>query len=779
MNRISRTNFSKLAFVSSVGLLTYLHVPNASAVFKEQTMNQACMAEQAGFALNCTANDIQVSQVTNITDLEGNPQVECVLGQPVTFKADVTVITTAQNRYDYSIYLPEGEWSAQEFNTNNTCSILLGEADDNPGVDLEDNLDSCADITKRGGAGTHVYTGETITLTCLDADSSGRADFNYCAAWHNKAQADCSIDNPAAPGTPSKCRCDTFDIDVFIAPEPPKITKTVTPTSASEPSGTFTYSVKIERQANEVSSLFIHKIEDIITSDSVISDDTPSLHEYTFDVTNVTDYGVKQGNLTLLNPGGLDSCLNLGISPTTPFELSPTTTTFECKFQIKIDDENLPSSSTPEAYQDFVRLTLRDKNGNDVGNNSCSAPSTAAVSNPNCSTQAEVKVENVNPTITVTKEANPISVPETLDGTNVTYDVTVKNNSSFESLEIISLLDTVGNNTAVNLAGDDDCKVGSVVAPNGQCMFSYTQSVNGIPSATISNSVEVKAKDNEQVIVNDDDTAIVTITNSPGMIKLTKTANPTSVTESGADVEFTFEIKNTSPVDSITLKDLQDTDFGTLFDSNGFLGSCNFYDQVLAPNGMMSCTYTTLLSGEPNVDHENIATVTGITEDTLFCTDFTGETPCPCSNGISCLEEVSASDNATVAFINEPVNVALSVDLAVTLDISITNNSSYDSVNLDSLTIAGFEISTDVDGPTTGGKFEITFSDCDTNLDAQPEVIAPLSSYDCSFTANLLDASSTNTFSIATGADLKIVVSDNDSTPANNVAVNVKAQLEN
>lgn len=41
-------------------------ITTANASFFPQKMDQACMAEQAGFNLNCTANDVRVSKVDNI-----------------------------------------------------------------------------------------------------------------------------------------------------------------------------------------------------------------------------------------------------------------------------------------------------------------------------------------------------------------------------------------------------------------------------------------------------------------------------------------------------------------------------------------------------------------------------------------------------------------------------------------------------------------------------------------------------------------------------------------
>ncbi|TOM40287.1 hypothetical protein CGH79_21275, partial [Vibrio parahaemolyticus] len=69
------------------------------------------------------------------------------------------------------------------------------------------------------------------------------------------------------------------------------------------------------------------------------------------------------------------------------------------------------------------------------------------------------------------------------------------------------------------------------------------------------NTVTAKAYDNENDSDEDSGQASVSFSNSPGAIDLVKTPNaldepPYSVTESGDNVNFTFTITNTSPVDS-------------------------------------------------------------------------------------------------------------------------------------------------------------------------------------------------------------------------------------
>lgn len=81
-----------------------------------------------------------------------------------------------------------------------------------------------------------------------------------------------------------------------------------------------------------------------------------------------------------------------------------------------------------------------------------------------------VTFDDVLPDISVTKDADPTTVPET--GGNITFTYVVYNNSN-ESAEITVLSD----NQFGTLTGDADCQVGTVLASNSSCSFSQTFAV--------------------------------------------------------------------------------------------------------------------------------------------------------------------------------------------------------------------------------------------------------------------------------------------------------------
>ncbi|GGZ43432.1 hypothetical protein C8J23_14018 [Shewanella chilikensis] len=670
-----------------------------NASFFPQQFDQACMAEQAGFALNCTANDVRVSKVDNVRNLDGTTPVECVLGDDVTFLADVTITTTANQRYDYSVYLPEGSWSAQDSDPNNECSILLGRTN-GPGVDLEENLDACADISKAAGYdATHVYSGEQITLFCRDDDNSGKAEFNYCAAWHNKTGADCSENNPAAPGTPSKCRCDAFDIDVFIKPNPPVINKKlITSNTQNEPGGTYTFELSFNNP-NAQTSLFITSLSDEVDIGADGNYDT-SLNLWSAGGPVGASDGVylKSSNCTQPANGG---------------EILPSGS-YSCQFTVHIVDRDLPDlAPNIELYDDLIKLALEDKNGDDViDSNSCAAVN--GIDGEHCSNVVQVQVENLNPTITVLKTASPDQVPES--GGNVTYTVRVNNTAeAYDSpLELFYLVDDKFG----DLNGKGSCSTYLDIAYGSYYECSFTEFISGTGAGSHTNTVTAKAYDDEMIEAMAADSATVVINDIPSMITLDKSADPTSVLETGddlsifRDVEFTFlfgvkdQINGQNTVDTVTFNTLDDSVFGDLtakceVDTVDGLpyGPAPLAGLMLDPGHNASCTITLQVQGNRTDIHTNLATIYGTDEDG---------------------QAVDAMDDATVTF--TPGSPAVDMDFAASMLVVLgMHNADVNNANLTMLTAAGVDVFPGADMPgfkliNSGGTFEgVNYGSCALN----------------------------------------------------------------
>ena len=287
---------------------------------------------------------------------------------------------------------------------------------------------------------------------------------------------------------------------------------------------------------------------------------------------------------------------------------------------------------------------------------------------------ATVDFTDVAPTILVEKTPSVNSVPET--GGSVTFTFKVTNTSSEEPVTITSLVDTVYG----TLDGNDDCKVGTVLAAGASCEFSFTKWVEGDFSGPDHiNLFTAKAVDNDNTEATDDDNATVDFTNDLPIINVTKTANPTSVPETGGDVTFTFVVKNTSPKEAVTITSLVDTVYGPLAGD----ADCAV-DTVLAAGASCEFSFTKWVEGDfSGPDHVNAFTAKAVDNDNTEATDDDDETV----NLTDVLPDIAITKSANPTSVPETGG-------NVIFTIVVTNNSSEDA------TISS--LSDDVYGPLDG-----------------------------------------------------------------------------
>ncbi|WP_232775093.1 MULTISPECIES: hypothetical protein [unclassified Shewanella] len=673
-----------IALVSTTSLygVTSLTTANAGAydwLALNEPTEKYCMADAylmkdgnklAQDALNCTANDVEITRVTP-TD----PSAECNLGEVFSFDADVTVRTNANARWDTTFYLPLTDASPQVVHGPGLrdCSMILPIPGDSGEIaDVQLDGDQCGDITKANGPDEYVLTGETITMLCADGDQDNRADFTYCAAWDNIERSNCTYgEDPYAgqiPNNKSKCNCDTFNIDVFIKPAPPVVTKALTsssPSSRSEPGGTFSYSVSFTNP-NTQTSLFITSLTDEIDIGGEGTFDT------SVDLWNGLDTVLPEVEGVYLTATNCSQPSNGG-------EILPSGT-YSCEFTVHIVDRDLPDDQSPQFYDDLVKLALLDKNGDAVTDgDSCAA--IASIDGDHCSNEITVQITNLAPAITVTKTANPTEVLE--PGNDVLFTITVDNDAQFwdSPLTLTALNDTVFG----NLLTDECSAISTSIAENGTYTCTFTKFIGGDAGDLHSNTASATAIDDENDVATGNDSAMVDIRDVPSMITLVKTATPTSVLETGDDPDnysnvsynFTFSV-NAAGVDDVTFISLTDDMFGTLtgectVDSkNGSaIADTPLSGFVLEPGDYASCNISKGLQGQFGDDpHVNVATIRGIDEDDM---------------------DVDASDNATVNFTPQAPDTDMAFAASMLVVIELTN-AGVENVTLTALTVRGVTV---------------------------------------------------------------------------------------
>ncbi|GEM_PF-838937 len=261
------------------------------------------------------------------------------------------------------------------------------------------------------------------------------------------------------------------------------------------------------------------------------------------------------------------------------------------------------------------------------------------------------------PAITVTKTANPTSVPETGGSVTFTYTVT---NSGAVPVTITSLSD---DQFGV-LTGDADCQVGTVLVVGANCAFDHTTSLSGAAGTTHTNIFTADAEDTNGNPASDNDNAVVTFTDVLPAITVTKTANPTVVLETGGNVTFTYTVTNSGTVPA-TITSLNDDQFGILAgDADCQVGT------VLAAGANCAFDYTTALSGAAGTTHTNIFTAEAQDSEGNTASDTASEDVTFIAPAIDIRKNAEGADSQQVL---NGGDVTFTIRVENTGDVALTN----------------------------------------------------------------------------------------------------------
>ncbi len=220
---------------------------------------------------------------------------------------------------------------------------------------------------------------------------------------------------------------------------------------------------------------------------------------------------------------------------------------------------------------------------------------------------ATVTLTNAQPSITVSKVANPSSVVE--PGGNVQYTVQINNTSNTQDpVTITSLTD----DRFGNLNGQGTCSVPRTIQPGQSTTCQFSKLVQGAGNTTHTNRVTASGVDDENSPVSGQGSASVAIVNAGSSITVSKSANPSSVNEPGGSVQYTVRIDNISPADAVTINSLVDDKFGNLHGQ----GNCSM-PKTIQPGQSTTCQFSKTISGNAGVTHTNRVTASGIDDDNV------------------------------------------------------------------------------------------------------------------------------------------------------------------
>ncbi|MGR8940829.1 MAG: hypothetical protein ACU83P_04485, partial [Gammaproteobacteria bacterium] len=255
-------------------------------------------------------------------------------------------------------------------------------------------------------------------------------------------------------------------------------------------------------------------------------------------------------------------------------------------------------------------------------NETCDSPLDAFPGSPskcNCDENFQVPVPVPPPTISVVKTAGESALNQTADGlaysvpetsAAVVYKVVITNDAlagdDLNTVILQTLVDVpfgnlfsmsnplVSGNTCPSLLNTEILPGASV-----SCVFTATVTGNQATSHVDTVTASGRNKRTPPSDVQDSDDATVTFTDVKPDIYVLKTANPTTVPETGADVVYTYQVFNNS-IEAVTIDSLTDDIYGTLAgDSDCQVGT------VLAPGASCEFPLTKLVSG-----HESTVTNT-------------------------------------------------------------------------------------------------------------------------------------------------------------------------
>ena len=222
MKRDYNIHLWKHLFVTAVVAVCPLFYAAAAHAFPPTQ----CAADRFGGNLNCTAKDVQLTNLSVASGL-----TSCVGGTTIIVDLNVTVNFGSSSRYDIGIFI------AKDGKNPQTLSASGGSASCNvnilPTVSPFQNLDldACGDGSGGISGGLNI---PNVTLLCQAASGSGgKLYIPFVVSWFIQSDpADCSSINEPVPTTTSKCNAPTITqgtVDVVVLPTITKIRQGTTP----------------------------------------------------------------------------------------------------------------------------------------------------------------------------------------------------------------------------------------------------------------------------------------------------------------------------------------------------------------------------------------------------------------------------------------------------------------------------------------------------------------------------------------------------------------------
>lgn len=252
----------------------------------QTTLAQTCMQQEYNLVnkqkLNCSANDVKVAGVSNVTDTSGNPLGTCIEGSTFSFIADFNVVTTANaanagGRDNIGLYFqtdpaqPDALFGSCADNiifsqhpcSSDASSGTCGVTSPNGYQEFDPSPDNCGDTSSSVNPNItdrilvpNFKCSTANTAPCPNDPTKQCLTLPNCTSWQTPGSSSlCQATGPfypypfdasglpeAIPGSPSKCNCSVITLP--ITPITPQVlvqkacTTTQTPGPATFTQGT-------------------------------------------------------------------------------------------------------------------------------------------------------------------------------------------------------------------------------------------------------------------------------------------------------------------------------------------------------------------------------------------------------------------------------------------------------------------------------------------------------------------------------------------------------------
>jgi len=222
-----------------------------------------------------------------------------------------------------------------------------------------------------------------------------------------------------------------------------------------------------------------------------------------------------------------------------------------------------------------------------------------------------IDIIDVPSSIRITESSDPVSVPEA--GAPVNFTIRVRNTSPVDSVTLQTLTSSRFGDLRPLCAG----LIPTTLAPGGSIVCTFTKTMSGDVDTILRQQTTATARDDDGQLISDSTQSAIGVTDTPATLKITQLAEPSGVAEPGGMVTFTITIRNSSPVDDVTINQVEESRLGDMR-----AGCRPTLPTTLTPGAEMSCRFSHFVSGNASTIDQRMITVTGIDDDAVTVRDF-------------------------------------------------------------------------------------------------------------------------------------------------------------